>query len=139
MAETGPNAYTKLEKLRSMLLTEAAAVGAYHWGEEFSYRTIRCEWNLKRPVWEDVERISVQELQAMPFSQLKNFGFAPWGDNTKLLLIPLWAWNLIKDGEVLTSINKEDKTKGIDDIDLDHRFGNIAWGFMHPEIDPDLV
>jgi hypothetical protein len=34
----------------------------------------------------------------------------------------------LPDGTVLICIDGKEKTKGVDDIDLDTRFGRIAWG-----------
>jgi len=47
-------------------------------------------------------------------------------------LIPLWAYNYVGDGETLVSIDGSPAVKGKDEIDLDVRFGCIAYGFTDP-------
>lgn len=53
-----------------------------------------------------------------------------WDDN--LWLITESEFTEIPDGTVLTCIDGTTATKGIDDIDMDERFGYIAYGFVDP-------
>jgi len=53
-----------------------------------------------------------------------------WDD--KLWLFTPEEYNRIPDGTVLTSISGERVTKGTDYIDMDTRFGHIAYGINDP-------
>jgi len=49
-----------------------------------------------------------------------------------LYLFTREEYNQLPDGTELTSINGKLKTKGIDYIDMDVRFGYIAYGVQDP-------
>lgn len=59
--------------------------------------------------------------------------------NEDLWLFTLEEYTQLPDGIVLTSINGKQKTKGIDDIDADTRFGHIAYGVVNPSTHPEAV
>jgi hypothetical protein len=71
--------------------------------------------------------LTTEELKQLDADELWDLGFNKFNDS--LILIPLWAFNYIKDGEVLYCIDGCKNIKGQDDIDLDIRFGCIAYGF----------
>ena len=75
------------------------------------------------------QTFAVADLKSVSKNTLYRYGFVNWDDS--LLLIPVWAFNLIKDGEVLTSISGSKETKGKDYIDLDSRAGALAFGFKY--------
>lgn len=52
--------------------------------------------------------------------------------NDKLWLFTPEEYNRLPDGTVLTSIMGETVTKGTDYIDMDTRFGYIAYGIKDP-------
>lgn len=58
----------------------------------------------------------------------------PW--NEELYLFTPDEFNQLPDGTVLTSIDGETSIKGIDDIDMDTRFGHIAYGVTNPNNHP---
>ena len=60
---------------------------------------------------------------------MAQLNFGRWSDDSQLRLIPLYLWHCIANGEVLTCIDGKTKIKGLDEIDLDVRFGCIAYGF----------
>jgi hypothetical protein len=101
-------------------------VAAYEkWGDDFARSEIAEAW-----ASDDVSRLSLAEIMSVPDARLMELGFGSW--DGELTLIPLWAYPLIADGEILTSISGNRKTKGQDEIDLDVRAGCIAWGFIRP-------
>jgi hypothetical protein len=53
------------------------------------------------------------------------------GENSLWLLTPE-EFNRLPDGIELESITKHKKIKGVDEIDMDERFGHIAWGVRNP-------
>lgn len=68
-------------------------------------------------------------------TELVDLGWTVWGKWSKasghyLCLCPRGQFDLIPNGTVLYSINGDGKTKGQDDIDLDHRGGFLAWGLI---------
>jgi hypothetical protein len=66
-------------------------------------------------------------------SELKTFGFNEWDDDG-LMLAPRWVFAVMKSGTQLTSISGETKTFGIDNIDMDTRFGVTAWGLTKAQL-----
>lgn len=72
-------------------------------------------------VLNDIDKLTVDELLEL--------GFRLWDEDAgALYLIPLGLYTSLPDGTVLTSIFGDTKIKGDDLIDLDTRFGVIAWG-----------
>lgn len=96
-----------------------------NWSNEFSYKEVKESYaNIKEQLSEIIGDIT--ELSA---DELKELGFKKWEEESELYLIPLWAFDLIPDGTELESINGDKAIKGKDEIDLEVRFGCIAWGF----------
>lgn len=94
------------------------------WSDEFSYKEIREKYaNIK----EELKDI-IGDVTTLSLEELKELGFSKWSEESGLRLIPLWAFDLIPDGAELESIGGEKAVKGKDEIDLDARFGCIAWG-----------
>ena len=58
-----------------------------------------------------------------------------WGPT--LWLFSKEEFDKLPNGFVLTSINGTKKTKGVDSIDTDIRWGHIAWGVSDPLNHPD--
>lgn len=116
-----------LQAARNRIVNAAAMASAYDsWSDEFSRKDIRRAWaDSSHQPWE--RRVSLDEIRAISAEKLSDLGFGRWDET--LRVIPLWAWNYIEDGCTLTSISGDEKIKGVDDIDLDVRFGCIAWGF----------
>jgi len=59
--------------------------------------------------------------------------------NETLWLFTTEEFNKLPDGTVLTSIDNNRAVKGIDNIDLDTRYGHIAWGVQEPLSDHPLA
>jgi hypothetical protein len=119
--------------LRRVLLRIAnrAAMGAAYakWPDDFCRSEVREVW-----LAEPEALFTTAELAAKGRDYLDSIGFGRWDEEGDLYLIPIWAWNYVADGETLTSISGDTKVKGgPDEIDLDVRFGCIAWGFSVPE------
>lgn len=92
--------------------------------DEFSYKEIKESYlNIKEHlsvILGDITKLSKEELNIL--------GFEKWEEERDLYLIPLWAFDLIPDGTELESIGGDKVIKGKDEIDLDVRFGCIAYG-----------
>lgn len=117
-----------LKAARNRLVTEAAMASAYDsWSDEFSRKDIRRAWEDSDELQPWGRRVSIDEIRSISTDELLDLGFQKWDDT--LRVIPLWVWNYIQDGSVLTDINGQESIKGTDDIDLDVRFGCIAYGF----------
>ena len=124
-----------LKHARTSILTTAASAAAFHgpWSDDFCIKEIKRVWNnttsvLDKPIGEP---LMAEDLREVSTDDLFSLGFGRWSGDSQLLLIPIWAWNFIADGQEVISINGETKVKGTDDIDLDHRGGYLAWGFSH--------
>lgn len=55
-----------------------------------------------------------------------------WDDVSGLWLFTIEEFNQLPDGTELTSINGWRAIKGVQSIDLDTRFGHIAYGVVDP-------
>ena len=119
-----------LEVALIRIATNAASVAAYGWDNEFSISQIKGAWNDNGSTPLD-RKVTLAEIKTLSDAALCSLGFSRWDEN--LRLIPLWAFNFIADGEVLTAIDGEEKTKGVDEIDLDIRACCIAWGWKTAE------
>lgn len=129
--------------LRNGLVDQAAQAAAYRasWGDAFAMDKLTRIWKGDGPP----RKITVAELMEISDERLRVLGFGSW--DGALTLVPLWAYNLIADGEVLTSISGDtgrvgaSREDGRPEIDLDTRFGCIAYGFTKPGAvpEPDLV
>ena len=113
--------------------TRAAMGAAYeNWTSDYARKEVLEVWRDDRSVMRQPRdrKVTVEELSALPVSVLRGLGFAGWDEN--LTTIPLWAWNYIADGEVVSCIDGETAVKGKDAIDLDVRAGCIGYGFKTP-------
>lgn len=137
---TERSVFNKLNSLLLSFASEAAQASAYtKWDDAFSRRTIRDIWAdneaplRKKTGW----KFTTEDLRTMSIDQLNTLGFRNW-DDSGLRLIPLWAWNYIADGEELICIDGEKKPKD-NTIDLDERYGCIAWGmYLHEPIKEEV-
>jgi hypothetical protein len=112
-------------------IAAAAAEGAAYgsWSDEFARKEVREVWR-NQPTgfrkWLG-KTVTIAALKEVPFEELSLLGFARWDDN--LVVLPLWAFHLIADGERLVCIDGSTAVKGTDETDLDTRGGCVAWGF----------
>ena len=60
-----------------------------------------------------------------------------WNEETGLHLLTAAEFNMLPNGFVLTCIDGEECTKGVDYIDLDTRFGHLAYGVIDPAHHPE--
>lgn len=116
----------KLWTHKIRLLTAAASAAAYeNWEPEFAVKEVRSAW--KGEGLKTTFKVTVEDLRMLPEKDRSDLGIGSW--DGVLMLIPLWMFPLIADGETLTGISGEEKVIGKDYIDLDIRFGCIAWGY----------
>jgi hypothetical protein len=123
-----------LSRLRGRLIERAAMGAAYRdsWGNDYVVKSLREAWEAT----DAPRRLTVAELMELSDETLRSFGFGSW--DGALTLVPLWAYPLLAHGEVLTSISGDTGTVGEEvepgrpAIDLDVRFGCIAYGFTKP-------
>jgi hypothetical protein len=123
-----------LDHLRAVLAEGAAEIAAYRdsWGDKYGVDRLRKAW-----LCEDApQRITVADLIGIPDEKLLVLGFRTW--DGALRLVPLWAFGLLAPGEKLIAIDGDIGTvgattpEGLPEIDLDTRFGCIAYGFAKP-------
>jgi hypothetical protein len=113
---------------KSIMNTVAMGV-SYNWSKEFSFSEAEERFT---DILKELKEIIEEEagsITALSEDNLKTLGFKLWDEKDPLYLIPLWLYTLIPDGTELTSISGDKAVKGTDSIDLDVRFGCIAWGF----------
>lgn len=72
----------------------------------------------------------IGDINKLSRDDLYHLGFAKWDDTSDLLLVPLWFYPLLEEGTVLTSIHGSEAIVGEDDIDMDTRFGALAYGVI---------
>lgn len=121
-------------RLVVLSLANRAAMGCAYdkWSDEFCRKETREIWNNKGYKGSFLERykdgITIEEFKTMTDEEFDILGFAKWDEESGLRLIPIWAFNYVKDGETLTCISGQKSIKGTDEIDLDTRGGCIAFG-----------
>lgn len=85
-----------------------------------------------------IDRLKKYDLdfKSMSEKDLITLGFVKFTTSmkTKLILVPLYLLKLVKKGTVLTSVNDNTVTIGIDHIDKDTRCGCLAYGFRVDEL-----
>lgn len=113
-------------------LAQAAACGAAYesWSDDFSRKECREVWNdspasMRKP---RARQVTVLDLATLSSAERLTLGIHHWDD--KLDVLPLWMFNYIANGEVLTCIDGSKAAKGRDPIDLDVRGGCIAFGLL---------
>lgn len=125
-----------LQSVLKEIATRASMGAAYekNWDAEFARKEVIEAWKDESASMRKARhrRVTVDELKALPVTALRQLGFGGWDEN--LTVIPLWAWNYIADGETLTCIDGNQHVKGKGNIDLDVRFGCIAFGFETPKL-----
>jgi hypothetical protein len=115
---------TYLFSILKQIATRAAMGSAYkNWSDDFARKDIKEVWQNKS----GKRQLTIKELASVNRTTLWTLGFGNW--DGKIILIPLWVYNYIADGEELISINGKTNIVGKDDIDLDVRYGCIALGF----------
>jgi len=100
----------------------SAQICAYNWSSDF------CVKELKLAMNNIPNQVKGIDFSIYSKEELYELGFGNW-DN-RLVVIPLSLYNFIPNGTKLTSISGKVSIKGIDDIDLDVRFGCMAYGFV---------
>ena len=123
---------------RKIMLVTAAEAAAYResWGDKYVAKKVQQAWYDTRASLDlPARKYPLEDFKKLTDSELSEFNFLRFETRqfTKMVLIPLWVWNLIEDGTVLTSISGKTFTKGVDRIDLDNLGGAIAWGWVIDE------
>ena len=118
---------TIMSNIGAILLNNIAEGKVYEkWSDDFKLKNTQ----------EMYEKIKIQvkesfpDLMDLPKEDLNALGFKSWDEEMDIVLIPLWAFDLIPDGTELTCIDGNKKIKGKTEIDLDVRFGCIAYGIV---------
>lgn len=93
------------------------------WSDEFCREELREAKNCS------AKKITLQELIDTPLQELYDYGFCKWSEESNLLLFPIWVVPFIDPDIEVTSIS--DDTDQLKNVDLDARFGCIAWGIKH--------
>jgi len=121
----------------SELASTAAQTAAFpSWDDAFARKEVREVWRdeeapLRRP---RERRVTIEQISSIPQETLLRLRFTRWDET--LMLIPLWVFHYIENGEKLTGIHgvTETKTDKFDDFDV--RGGCIAFGFARQQEDP---
>jgi len=123
---------TPIEYLRAALVfvaNRAASGAAYDgWPDEFARSEAREAWKNERV---DSRKVSARELFQISAADLMGIGFRCWDEN--LIVIPLWAVHYLDPEMEVTCIDGSKSRLGDEDVDLDIRYGCIAYGFARPE------
>ena len=118
------NDYKTALWVMEILANKAAMAYSYKgWSDEF------CRSEIKRFIDEakakPENQINPLDLTA---TELKSLGAMKWEDESSLMLLPLWLYHFIPDHVALVSIDGGVYVKRDGNIDLDIRFGCIAYG-----------
>lgn len=108
----------------------ASQCAAYSWDSDFIKSELDKEWRgVPRHGNRVFIKLEIDDLRLLTKDELYAFGFGNWSDD--LVLIPLWARHVIANGEIVYDIFGEEYILGVDKIDLDVRFGCLAYGFKY--------
>lgn len=119
------NTFEKIEAIKHMLLSTVGSVLRYSWDDEYKLSSITSVI--------DTWITSCKEHQINPLvdpndlceAELRKLGFSKW-DATDLFLVPVWLAKFLSPEATLESIAGE--TTKANQIDLDSRFGMLAYG-----------
>lgn len=122
------NTYDLCKRIQKVINIKAAEVFVYsRWSDDFAATKakeipkviIDCDWFF---------RIDPNDLT---LDQMTELDFGLWSDDNPIRLIPLWLYPFLVDELIVGRINGgELETTKREDMDNDHRFGNIAYGVM---------
>lgn len=99
------------------------------WDREKAYDFIAADYI---QTMEQIKEV-IGDITKLSIADLKVLGFEKWEEESDLYLVPLWIFNILPHGLVLTSIDGVERVKGKDEIDLTTRFGCIGWGIIPNE------
>ena len=106
--------------------------------ESYTYKTWSTEFkvneleNAFKRFYESAKKLEL-DLNKLTVDELREMRFCKWDDKSDLWLIPLWFVPLLPVGIELTSIFGNKVTYTGDNLDLDVRFGCIAYGITKKE------
>ena len=118
-----------LRKVQLEMTTLAAMSVAYpNWDAAAARQRLNEIWHdipsKERPAYN--QRISIDGLRSASIEDLLSLGFMPLDD---LMLIPLWVYNYIADGQTLVQVNGKQVQKRYGAQDMETKYGCIAFGF----------
>jgi hypothetical protein len=118
-----------LSVMTELCATAAMGCAYSQWSAAFHHDELDVIWKDKPDVMRKQRevRLTIAELKDLSENDLFDIGFRRW--NKELVIIPLYLYNYIADGETLICIDGKGAIKGKDFIDLDVRFGCLAYGF----------
>lgn len=116
----------KLVNHFTWLANTLAECNTYPWSTEFKANELKKSFD---KFYESAKKLDL-DLDKLTVDELREMRFGKWDDESDLWLIPLWFVPLLPIGIELTTIAGEKVTYTGDNIDLDIRFGCIAYGIV---------
>lgn len=98
----------------------------YPWSDAFKAKELKNNFD---KFYESAKKLDL-DLDKLTVDELQEMRFRKWDDESNLWLIPLWFVPLLPVGIELTTIFGNKVTYTGDNIDLDIRFGCIAFGIV---------
>jgi len=119
--------FEKCNAIKRTLLRAAAESTMYEsWDNDFKLKNV-----LKVPEivskWEKEHGSFKIDPNEMTKEELEKLEFGKWDKESNLMLIPIWLYPYLADNLETISISGSKHTTK-DEIDNDHRFGNLAYG-----------
>jgi hypothetical protein len=115
-----------ISNLGKYALNAMAQVKHYGWNPEL------CTDEIKRcydKIMKHIKDNKLIDMKTLTKADAYELGFTKWEEEQPdFLLIPIWLYDAIPDGTEIYSFTGEKRIKGKDEIDLDVRFGCIAYG-----------
>lgn len=108
------------------LANKLAESNTYNWSTEFKVNELKKAFNT---FYESAKKLEL-DLEKLTVDELREMRFCKWDDESNLWLIPLWFVPLLPVGIELTNIGGGKVKYTGDNIDLDIRFGCIAYGIV---------
>lgn len=98
----------------------------YNWSTEFKANELKKTFE---KFYESAKKLEL-DLDKLTVDELREMRFCKWDEESNLWLIPLWFVPLLPVGIELTNIGGGKLTYTGNNIDLDIRFGCIAYGIV---------
>lgn len=108
------------------MMNTVAQIKHYNWGNKNDF-AVKQSIDAYEQSIEYIRNLKLDFFD-MTEMELKEYGFQKWSKDSEIMMIPIYAYDLIEDGMVLNGVFGGMATKGTDYIDLDVRGGCIAFG-----------
>lgn len=115
----------EMNRIAVFMMNRVAQVKHYNWSNEFNVSEMLEAYD------KSIEFLSEEfDILSLNKEELVELGFSTFSEESELMLIPIWAYDLIPNGTKLTGLFGGEYIKGKDEVDMDIRGGCLAFGII---------